>query len=95
LETYLDGTLLVFEHRDVPGIIGAIGTIFGRHNVNIAQMTVGRADAAPGGTAIGVLSLDNEPPATALDEVRAHPSITSVTVIKLPAAGEFPSWLGG
>jgi D-3-phosphoglycerate dehydrogenase len=95
LETYLDGTMLVFEHRDVPGIIGAIGTIFGRHDVNIAQMSVGRADATPGGTAIGVLSLDSEPQAAAVDEVRQHPSIKSVTVVKLPAAGEFPAWLGG
>lgn len=43
LEAYLDGNLLIFEHDDVPGVIGAVGTIFGRHNVNIAQMAVGRA----------------------------------------------------
>lgn len=95
LETYLDGTLLVFEHRDVPGIIGAIGTIFGRHNVNIAQMSVGRATDKPGGEAVGALNLDSEPPAEALDEVRAHPAIKTVTIIKLPAAGVMPDWLGG
>ena len=31
LEAYLDGILLVFTHNDVPGIIGAVGTIFGNH----------------------------------------------------------------
>ena len=47
LEAYLDGNLLVFTHHDVPGIIGAVGTIFGKHNVNIAQMAVGRAAQRP------------------------------------------------
>ncbi|MEX2187060.1 MAG: phosphoglycerate dehydrogenase [Pirellulales bacterium] len=95
LETYLDGTLLLFEHRDVPGIIGAIGTIFGRHNVNIAQMSVGRATDQPGGEAVGALNLDSQPPDEALEEVRAHPAIKTVTVIKLPPAGKLPDWLGG
>ena len=43
LEAYLDGCLLVFRHQDVPGIIGSVGTVFGQHGVNIAQMAVGRA----------------------------------------------------
>jgi D-3-phosphoglycerate dehydrogenase len=55
LEAYIDGNLLVFTHADVPGIIGAVGTIFGKHKVNIGQMTVGRA--APGGIAVGILNL--------------------------------------
>ena len=46
LEAYLDGRILVFRHHDVPGIIGAVGTIFGKHGINIAQMAVGRD--APG-----------------------------------------------
>jgi D-3-phosphoglycerate dehydrogenase len=93
LEAYLDGTLLVFRHRDVPGIIGAVGTIFGRHNVNIGQMAVGRA--APGGEAVGVLNLDGEPSSEALDEVRRHPAITSAVVVRLPPAGQLPAWLQG
>lgn len=91
LEAYLDGILLVFMHSDVPGIIGSVGTIFGNHRVNIAQMSVGRA--APGGGAIGVLNLDSVPPAAALAEVSAHKEIQSVRVIELPAASELPTWL--
>ena len=92
LDTYLDGVLLLFTHRDVPGLIGFIGTILGKHNVNIAQMTVGRQ--APGGEAIAVLNLDSQPPDEALQEVRTHPKISSLSVVKLPPAGELPSWLG-
>jgi D-3-phosphoglycerate dehydrogenase / 2-oxoglutarate reductase len=91
LEAYLDGCLLVFRHRDVPGIIGAVGTIFGRHGVNIAQMAVGRA--APGGEAVGVLNLDGEPSPEALAEVRQHPAISAASVVRLPPAGQLPRWL--
>jgi D-3-phosphoglycerate dehydrogenase len=93
LEAYLDGRLLVFRHHDVPGIIGAVGTIFGRHGVNIAQMAVGRD--APGGEAVGILNLDTEPSAEALADVRQLPAITSITVVRLPPAGQLPSWLQG
>ncbi|MEX2121523.1 MAG: phosphoglycerate dehydrogenase [Pirellulales bacterium] len=93
LDAYLDGILMVFTHRDVPGIVGKVGTIFGAHRVNIAQMAVGRQ--RPGGDAIGVLNLDNPPPAQALEEVLADPDILSASVIHLPPAGELPAWLGG
>lgn len=92
LDAYLDGVMLIFSHRDVPGLIGDIGTIFGRHQVNIAQMTVGRQ--TPGGEAIAVLSLDGTPPEVALAEVRRHPQISSVSVVKLPPAGVMPAWFG-
>jgi D-3-phosphoglycerate dehydrogenase len=92
LDTYLDGVLLIFTHRDVPGLIGHIGTIFGKHQVNIAQMTVGRQQ--PGGEAIAVLNLDSLPPEEALNEVKAHERISSLCVVKLPTVGQLPAWLG-
>lgn len=92
LDTYLDGVMLIFSHRDVPGLIGFIGTIMGQHQVNIAQMTVGRQQA--GGEAIAVLNLDSLPPEAAIEAVKAHPQITSVSVVQLPPAGEMPAWIG-
>lgn len=91
LEAYLDGTLLVFTHQDVPGIIGRVGTVFGELGINIAQMTVGRA--TPGGDAIGVLSLDATPSSEAVARLLACPGIRSVRVVDLPAAGALPWWL--
>ncbi len=95
LETYLDGVLLLFTHEDVPGIIGGVGTVFGQHRVNIAQMAVGRASEKPGGPSIGVLNLDSVPPQQAVDEVQALPSIHIAKVIQLPPAGQLPPWLAG
>jgi D-3-phosphoglycerate dehydrogenase len=91
LDAYLDGVLFVFTHHDVPGIIGAVGSIFGNHKVNIAQMAVGRV--APGSDAIGVLNLDAPPSPEAVAEVLAHPHIQRATVVQLPAAGQSPDWL--
>jgi D-3-phosphoglycerate dehydrogenase len=92
LDAYMDGVMLIFTHQDVPGLIGFIGTIFGKHQVNIAQMTVGRR--APGGEAIAVLNLDAMPPEEALKEVRGHPRISGLSVVKLPPAGQTPPWFG-
>ena len=92
LDTFMDGVMLIFTHRDVPGLIGFIGTILGKHQVNIAQMTVGRQMA--GGEAIAVLNLDSQPPEEAIKEVRAHPQISSLSVVKLPPSGEMPAWFG-
>jgi D-3-phosphoglycerate dehydrogenase len=92
LDAYMDGIMLIFTHHDVPGLIGYIGTIFGQHQVNIAQMTVGRQ--TPGGEAIAVLNLDAMPPDEAIREVKSHPKIRSLSVVKLPPAGEMPAWFG-
>jgi D-3-phosphoglycerate dehydrogenase len=92
LDAYMDGVMLLFTHRDLPGLIGYIGTIFGKHQVNIAQMTVGRQQ--PGGEAIAVLNLDSPPPEEAIKEVRGHAQISSVSVVKLPPAGQLPPWFG-
>jgi D-3-phosphoglycerate dehydrogenase len=95
LESYLDGILMIFNHRDMPGVIGKVGSVFGRHHVNIAQMSVGRSTNKPGGEAVGILSLDSQPPAEAIAEVLALPEVDGAWVVKLPGASDFPPWMGG
>jgi D-3-phosphoglycerate dehydrogenase len=93
LEAFLDGTLVIFGHDDVPGIIGQIGTVFGRHRINIAQMTVGRNSDSPGGSAIGVLNLDTPPSPEAINELLQIDGVHTAKRIDLPAAGQLPDWL--
>ena len=93
LEAYLDGHMLFFTHTDVPGIIGRVGTVFGQHQVNIGQMSVGRATQQPGGHAIGVLNLDGIPPKVALDQLMAINAIEKIQMVELPAMGVLPAWL--
>ncbi len=93
LEAYIDGHLLIFTHTDMPGIIGSVGTVFGKHQVNIAQMSVGRSGMQQGGDAIGVLNLDSAPTPESLQELLAVRGISRVQPITLPVAGALPSWL--
>ena len=92
VDTFMDGTMLVYVHQDKPGLIGFVGTVFGRHGVNIAQMSVGRRE--PGGDAIGVLALDNDPTEESLQELRTDPRISLVQVVKLPPFGDVPRCFG-
>jgi D-3-phosphoglycerate dehydrogenase len=93
LEAYLDGNLFVFKHMDVPGVIGAVGTIFGKHGINIAQMSVGRTANQPGGEAIGVLNLDGIPDQATIGDLLNEKGVLDVKVVQLPAAGQLPAWL--
>jgi D-3-phosphoglycerate dehydrogenase len=95
LESSLDGILLFFVHRDMPGVIGKVGGVFGKHQVNIGHMSVGRGSNEPGGEAIGVLSLDSHPPAEAISAILALDSVDRVWIVHLPPAGEMPAWMGG
>ncbi len=92
-EAYMDGNLLIFTHRDVPGIIGYVGNVLAEDKVNIAQMAVGRESDA-GGPAIGVLNLDATAPESAIVKIVENDGIESSKQIALPPAGELPDWLG-
>jgi D-3-phosphoglycerate dehydrogenase len=73
--------MLFVWNQDRPGMIGAVGTILGRHRVNIANMHVGRRDA--GGTAVMVLTLDAPAAEAAVHEIRGADGITRVTAVRL------------
>ena len=60
--------------------------------VNIAQMAVGRA-GDQGGSAIGVLNIDDMASQEALNRLTENDSIESAQLIDLPAISEFPDWL--
>jgi D-3-phosphoglycerate dehydrogenase len=94
LECRLEGVLLVTAHSDTPGVIGKIGAVCGKHQVNIAYLSVGRGSGEPSGTQVGVLMLDSEPPAVVIDELLALEPINKAAVVHLPAAEELPFWFG-
>ncbi len=94
LDSYLDGLMLIFSHRDVPGVIGAIGTTFGKHGVNISHMAVGRRSKTPGGDAVAAVNVDSRPSQEALEEILKYPDITGAQLVSLPEAGAPLPWLG-
>ena len=81
VEIPITGTLLLLNNSDKPGIVGHLGTLLGKHNVNIASMSLSRDTA--GGLALTVLSLDSAPPQAMLDELKKDHDISNVKVVKL------------
>lgn len=80
-EIPISGILLLLRNKDRPGIVGHLGTLLGRHKVNIATMSLYRDHA--GGQALTTLCLDSVPPDEALDELRRDPDIGNVRVVRL------------
>ncbi|MFI0842531.1 phosphoglycerate dehydrogenase [Mesorhizobium sp. IMUNJ 23232] len=77
--------MLYTTNPDAPGIIGLLGTICGKNNVNIANFQLGRN--RPGGDAIALLYLDAPFPEDVLAELRANPKIVSAKPLKFDVAG--------
>lgn len=81
VEIVPEGVLFLMNNRDRPGIVGHIGTLMGKHQVNIASMSLSRDNV--GGQALTVLNLDSVPPQAVLDEIQNDPDISNVRVVKL------------
>jgi D-3-phosphoglycerate dehydrogenase len=81
VEIVPEGVLFFMTNKDRPGIVGYLGTLMGRHNVNIASMSLSRD--IEGGHALTVLNLDSVPPPEMLAEAQKDPDISNVKVVKL------------
>jgi D-3-phosphoglycerate dehydrogenase len=81
VEAVPEGYFILCRNADVPGVVGAVGTLLGRANVNIAGLALGRDRI--GGMAINLVQIDGPPSPAVLEELRALPAITSATLIKL------------
>jgi D-3-phosphoglycerate dehydrogenase len=99
LNSPLAGDVLITHHRDQPGVIGSVGTILARYDVNIAGMQVGRHLPRRGGEAIMVLNVDDVIPPEALDELKSISGIETAFVVSLPQPSAqrslFPVGIGG
>jgi D-3-phosphoglycerate dehydrogenase len=81
VEVLADGKLLVLENLDRPGLVGDVGTLLGRDNVNIADMSLSRL--TPGSTAYMVVRVDSEPSEAARNEIKGHPAIKMAKFVQL------------
>jgi D-3-phosphoglycerate dehydrogenase len=86
-----NGFILFCHNLDRPGMIGKVGTILGDAGVNIGHMDVGpvvgashsgRA-ASAGGEALMVLSVDDEIPEEAIEQIRQTADIFNITSVQL------------
>jgi D-3-phosphoglycerate dehydrogenase len=79
LEVVPRGNMIFFTNNDKPGVIGGIGTILGRCNVNIAGMHLGRE--REGGKALALLLVDNPVGRDVIEQFRQVPNILSAKVV--------------
>ncbi|WP_404451278.1 phosphoglycerate dehydrogenase [Virgibacillus necropolis] len=76
-----EGHIVVIHHKDQPGVIGRMGSLLARHNINIATMQVDRSNE--GGEAIMMLKIDKHLENDGLEELKALNEIFDVTAIDL------------
>ena len=79
LDAALEGRVLLMQNLDRPGVIGAVGPILGRREINVSRMQVGLAD----GEALALWNVDQEIPEDALKELRALQNVRTVLLVKL------------
>jgi D-3-phosphoglycerate dehydrogenase / 2-oxoglutarate reductase len=75
------GFMLFINNNDKPGIVGAVGTILGQENINIAGITFGRDK--PGGLAISVVNVDSEVSTATIEKIKETKNILFVKLLKI------------
>ena len=87
VEAPLERNLIYMRNRDVPGVIGKVGTILGKHKINIADFSLGRrvGNGKPNAPrqAIAVVHVDGRVPEAVLAELRKVPAIEQAKAIRL------------
>jgi len=87
VEAPLERNLIYLRNRDVPGVIGKVGTILGDHKINIADFSLGRraGDGKPDAPreAIAVVHVDEVVPEAVLAELRKIPAVEQAKAVRL------------
>jgi len=81
LEVAPRGNMIFFTNNDRPGVIGSIGTVLGKCNVNIAGMHLGREHE--GGKALALLLVDSLVGKDVIEQFRQIPNILSAKVVQV------------
>ena len=72
-EAALSGFLIFMKNQDVPGVIGHVGTVLGKNNINIANFSLGRREGGSGvAEAVALVSTDGLVPESVLAQLRSH-----------------------
>jgi len=91
IEAPLHGTLVAIRNHDVPGVIGQIGTILGKHSLNIANFALGRSTRSqrvPQGQAIAVVQIDVPSASSANAAVEALRKVDAIANVRLIELGK-------
>ena len=76
-----EGYLIYMVNKDVPGVVGKVGTILGDREINIAEYNLARAEE--GGLAMAVITIDSELDPETLSFLRSFKEMEDVRLLKL------------
>jgi D-3-phosphoglycerate dehydrogenase len=87
VEAPLERNLIYLRNRDVPGVIGKVGTILGEESINIANFSLGRLGAGQGSDqpseAIAVVHVDGSVTDDVLAKLRTIPAVQMAKAVRL------------
>jgi len=87
VEAPLERDLIYMRNRDVPGVIGKVGTILGEESINIANFSLGRPSIESGSEqareAIAVVHVDGDVPNEVLKRLREIPAVKQAKAVRL------------
>ena len=81
MEAVPEGYILMLHNRDVPGVVGRVGTLLGENHINIAGLELGRERI--GGMALSLFHVDDPVPAPVLARVRTLPQVVAADLLHL------------
>ena len=91
VEAPLERSLIYLRNRDVPGVIGKVGTILGEESINIADFSLGRRavekdvqkESDQPREAIAVVHVDGRVPEEVLAKLRTIPAVQKAKAVRL------------
>jgi D-3-phosphoglycerate dehydrogenase len=79
IESHLEGNFVVVANLDAPGVVGSIGTLLGKHGINIARLSLGREARQ----ALAIVQVDERVSPEVLSGLRNVPSVQKVSSVKV------------
>jgi len=87
VEAPLERNLIYLRNRDVPGVIGKIGTILGKQKINVADFSLGRRATSAQGRgdrlAVAVVHVDGDVPEDVVKKLRRIPAVQQAKAVRL------------
>jgi D-3-phosphoglycerate dehydrogenase / 2-oxoglutarate reductase len=86
IEAPLERDLIYLRNRDVPGVIGKVGTILGDEQINIANFSLGRRSTRTSDEpreAIAVIHVDGPTPDAVLKKLEEIPAVREAKAVRL------------
>jgi len=88
IEAPVEGSLIFLRNRDVPGVVGRVGTVLGEHDINIANFSLGRGSGREQANAVAVVQVDDDINEAVIADLKKGEAIVFAQAIRFASASE-------